>query len=85
MRRFSQSKGNKTVFRRALLLALPVLVFAVVFLLSRISHRAAWAADESAIEILKDVELVGVADGKRVSVGELAKGRPFFLVFSTAT
>ena len=69
-----------------MLLFLPVvLVFAAVFLLSPISYRSAWAADESAIEILKDVELKGVADGETVKLGELAKGTPFFLVFSTAT
>ena len=84
MRQFSRNKENKKVRRHTLLFVLVALFFAAVFLLPPISYRSAWAAD-AAIESLKDVELTGVSDGKTVKVGELAKGTPFFLVFSTAT
>ena len=68
--------------------AIPVLLLLTCTLL--LFAAAGWPADESAIGVLRDVELTAVADGKAVKMGELkmgelAKGLPFFLVFSTPT
>ena len=42
-------------------------------------------AQESDVDMLKEVSLTGIADGKTAKLGDLAKGLPFFLVFSTPT
>lgn len=56
-----------------------------VLMLSAFAAAAQDESGETDMDVLKEVELIGVSDGKSVKLGEIAPGKPLFLVFSTPT
>lgn len=59
-------------------------LFGALVILSLLSVPA-FAASPAIPEKLRDVRVERLSDGKIVNIGEMAKGKPFYLLFATAT